>query len=483
MKFSENHKTYKLIALFLVFFIMFSLMPQSASALEDPNIVTAAALLVDSDADQVLYSKNADARRAPASLTKVMTVMLAIEAYERGEVSLTDVVTVSDNAYYDVTADGSSANLKAGEEISFEDLLYCAMIASANEACNVLAEYVAGDTESFIALMNERAAELGCTGTHFANCHGLPNDDHYSTANDLMLITKCALDKPIFKNIVSTASYTVPATNLSEPRELVSTNQLIRSETAYYYSYASGVKTGYTDAAGYCLISTAMRDGRTLIAVVLGGQSTTQEDGTTLIESFSESIRLLEWGFNNFSYQEIISTINLIDEIPVELGKGSSSVVLRPSRSITALLPNDVDILSTKLDIRIYNEENGETLYAPISQGSVLGEMDVTLDGVSYGTVPLIANTAVELNRIAYIKYQISSTLSNKYVRLGIIGFAALLLAYVLYIIIYNVNRRRKKAVADELARKRIAEMRRREAERSTTGKSFEEIEALHRRR
>lgn len=467
------------ISVLLIIFSLFSIATPYASALEDPDIQAEAALLVESTTGQILYQKNIDARRAPASLTKIMTVMLAIESYTAGDVSLDDVVTVSSNAYAGITADGSTAGLQEGEELSFLELLYCAMLASANEACNVLAEYLAGDIDSFVDRMNQRAAELGCTGTHFVNTHGMPNDNHYSTAYDLYLITRNAMSLPLFEDIVSVHSHTVPATNLSEARQLTSTNMLLNPNSRYYYEHASGVKTGHTDAAGYCLISTASNEDRHMISVVLGANSVVIEDGTTQVQSFSETIRLFDWGFENFSYQEILSTMNLVTEVPVRLARGRSSVVLRPAESISALLANDVDINSAVLTPTVYNVENNQELFAPIDQGTVLGSVSVFLDGVDYGSVNLVANTAVTLDKLAYIKYEISSTLSNTWVRLFIILLFLLLGLYIAFIIIYNKNRRKRKKAADILARKRIEELRR--GEGASTGHSFEEIEDRHR--
>ncbi len=450
-----------------------------ALALDDPDIKSQAALLVESTTGQILYSKNADAQRAPASLTKVMTVMLAIEAYNAGQVELNDIVTISNTAYADISSDGSTAGLLAGEQIEFHDLLYCAMLASANEACNALAEYISGDRDSFVELMNQRAQELGCKNTHFTNTHGMPDDNHYSTAYDLYLITANALSYPLFNEIVSAASYTVPATNLSEPRELTSTNFLIRPESRYYYEYASGVKTGHTEAAGYCLISTASNEDRHMISVVLGAESVVIEDGTTQVQSFSETVRLFNWGFDNFSYREVLSTTDLVTEVPVDLAKGRSSLVLCPENSISVLLSNDADLSQVELSYTVNSTENGTSLMAPIDQGTVLGSVSVSLDGVEYGSAALVANTAVELDRFAYIKYEIGRTLSNTFVRIIIFLLFLLLAAYIAFIIIYNKNRRKRKTAADAYARKRVEELRR--GEGATTGSTFEEIEAMRR--
>ncbi len=450
----------------------------SARALDDPAILAEASLLVDMDTGSVLYAMNETDRRAPASLTKIMTVLLAIEASERGDIALTDIVTVSDDVYSDIGPDGSSVGLKAGEQLTFEQLLYCAMLASANEGCNAIAEAVAGDIGTFVSMMNSRATELGCTSTNFVNTHGMPNDGHYTTAQDLSLIASEAMDHSLFRRIVSTQSYTVPATNLSVERVLRNTNNLLASNSTYYYEYATGVKTGNTEAAGYCLVATATQEGRDLMAIILGAKTVTLEDGRTQVQSFTEARRLLEWGFENFSYRDLLTTMKLLAEVPVELGLGAGSVVLRPEKNVTALLPNDIDLDDVKLDTKLYNNA---PLKAPVEQGTVLGEVSVSFNGVDYGTVNLIANTKIELDKAAFIGAEVKSTLSNKYVRLGITLFIILLILYLAFIFYYNIRRRNKRRVAAELARERVEAYRR--SQEPSTGKSFEEIEARHKER
>lgn len=458
--------------------VIFSALAPSAGAVSDPAILAESALLVDMDTGAVLYSMNENERRAPASLTKIMTLLLAVEAYERDEVSLTDIITVNGDAFSDIGSDGSSAGLKAGEDLTFEQLLYCAMLASANESCNVISSVVAGDIPTFVAMMNTRASELGCTRTNFVNTHGMPASNHYSTAYDLYLIASEAMEHSLFKRIVSTQSYTVPATNVSGERILRSTNNLINPSSTYYFEYATGIKTGYTDAAGYCLVASAQQEGRELLSVVLGAQSVVLEDGRTQVQSFSESRRLLQWGFDNFSYKDLLTTMKLMAEIPVELGLGASSVVLRPETNVTALLPNDADLSEVELEPKLFTQD---PLTAPVEQGTVLGEVTVKFNGVDYGTVNLVANTKIELDRAAYIGSEVKNTLANKYVRLAITLFIIFIILYAAFIIYYNIRRRNKRRVAASLARQRVEAYRR--SQETSTGKSFEEIEALHRQR
>ena len=301
-------------------------------------------LLVDEDSGQYYYTRNIDAKAYPASLTKIMTLLLAVEAVERGDVQLDDTVTAYADCNADMVEGASNADIKVGETMTFEDFLYCAMISSANEACNVVAEYVCGSISAFVQRMNARAQELGCTGTHFVNPHGLPNDDHYTTAHDLYRITKEALSHELFATICNTVKHTVPATNLSDERTLSNTNGLINPESpmyrGYYYEYAKGVKTGHTEAAGYCLVSTAEKDGVRLLCVVLGGKGTARANGTTDFGSFSDTLTAYRWVFSNYGWRDIVSASDLVCEVPVRYGRDSDGVTVRPAQSISAVLPS-----------------------------------------------------------------------------------------------------------------------------------------------
>lgn len=186
-------KKIRLLPIFLLMVLLVSILAPQALALEAPELTSTAGILVDMDSGRVLFEKNADQKAYPASLTKVMTVLVAVEAVEKGEFSLTDSVTASDSCLEGMVDDGSTAGIVPGETMSLKDLLYCALLASANEACNVIGEYIGGTVSGFVDMMNARASELGCTGTHFANTHGLPDDNHYTTARDMALIYREAL--------------------------------------------------------------------------------------------------------------------------------------------------------------------------------------------------------------------------------------------------------------------------------------------------
>ena len=224
--------------------------------LEMPTLNSKSILLLDRDSGKVLYSRNPDKKMEPASLTKIVTCLIAVEAIEAGTISEDEKVEASKHCMDGLDEESSSTGIVPGERLTMKDLLYCALLGSAGEACNIIAESLAGNISDFVEAMNERVLDLGCTGTHFVNTHGMPANDHYSTASDMMLISAEAMSHPLFAEICNTVSYTVPSTNKSDERIVYNSNALICSQGIYggnfLYSYAAGIKTGHTAAAGYC---------------------------------------------------------------------------------------------------------------------------------------------------------------------------------------------------------------------------------------
>ena len=232
---------------------------QEAIVSADPNFTVAAkaALLIDLNTGRTVYEQDADERVYPASLTKIMTCLIALE-----NGNLSDVITIDEAALAGLDQDSSVVGLQVGEQITLEDLLYCMMVHSGNDAANAVAEYIAGSTADFVRMMNERAYALGCKDTHFNNPHGLHDESHY--------ITQAALKSENFRQIVDTAEYVIPESATGQEHKLKTTNLLIYESTgnSLYYPRATGVKTGYTSAAGRCLVATAEDDGIRFLSVL-----------------------------------------------------------------------------------------------------------------------------------------------------------------------------------------------------------------------
>lgn len=482
MKLSKKIRSFCSVFLIVVLLLsMTSFLSINASALEDPAPEANAVFVFEGTSDTVLYSLSANERIAPASTTKVMTAMLVLDYIDTGSVSETDIVTVAEESTFDLIADGSTQNIRPGEEMSVGNLLRCAMISSANEACNALGIYISGSIENFVSEMNAKAKALGCTGTHFANTHGLPNDNHYTTAHDICKIFAAAYKYPAFREIIKTREYTVPATNLSKTRTLTNTNRLLGENNREYYEFCTGGKTGYTDAAGYCLVSASEQNGLTVFAAVMGTEAVTLDDGYRQTKSFSESKKLYEWAFANFSVRTMLSEGDLVKEIPVKLGDGADSVVLCPDSSISALLPNDADLSLCTYDIEVFNTDEDGSFTAPISKGERVGTLVLKYQGKEYGTVDLITNRSIDLQKIEFVKEEVKNVLGNKWIKIFIFAIIFLFVAYFAFVIIYNANRRKKRRAAHAAAIKRMEELRRNEG--PTTGKSFEDIVEKHHRR
>ena len=450
-------KKYKFFSFILIISLIFSIFTFPASAIDQPFIEARAAILVNAETGEVYYEMNADTILPPASLTKVMTALLAFEAIERGEIALDDMVTASYTSHNDLTLDGSSQNIIPGGTMSLEGLLYCMLVSSANEACNIVGEYITdGSISQFISLMNSRAEELGCTNTHFVNAHGLPSDQHLSTARDLAIISAAALKHPMFVGIVNTVYKEIDPTNKADSRYLINTNYLINPDRSqYYFSEARGIKTGSTNAAGQCLTSYILKDDVPIISVVLGCERLEREDGTYEVKSFTQTKKLMQWFLENYSTKEIISTTDLICEVPVDMAEGTDSVVVRPQENVSMLLPNDVDPVALQRNYIIHSQQEGaEPLVAPVSAGDVLGEISFIYNGKTYGPINLVANTSVELSKLAHMKSEIKNTLNKTWVKWVIVALIAIVILYFAFVIRYNTIRRRRRKAAHAAAKR-----------------------------
>lgn len=420
----------RLPAFLCIFIVSLGILPLRALAGTELEPITApAAILVDTYDGSILYDKNSREQRPPASITKVMTALLVLEAMDRGELQADTMITASANAVADLTKDSSTQNIQPGEQMSVENLLYCLLCPSANEAANILAEAVSGDVPAFVEKMNARAAELGMTSTHFVNPHGLHNDRHYSSAYDIYLMVKQAMTNPLFQKIVATTRYTVPATNLSGERTFTNTNALLtdRKFPGYTYSFATGVKTGSTLEAGFCLASSAQKNGRTLIAVVLGGKNIANANGGVTRLQFLESIYLFKWGFSNFKLTTLVGPDTLMREVPVDWGKQAAHVVAVPSKTIEAILPVDYNAELLTTDITLSQDK----LRAPVAQNQTLGTIQVTYDGKDYGSVDLVASNAVERSIVRMFVSMLKTLFTSPILWLG--ALALLILAFLRY--------------------------------------------------
>jgi len=421
-------KKRRFLSLFLSLLLLAASMAAPAAAAGDSFEANArAALLVDVGTGETLYGKNIHERNYPASITKVMTALLVLEAVDAGRLRLDQEVTASESAFENLAADGSTANIKPGETMSVENLLNCLLIVSANEAAHILAEAVGGSVENFVLLMNQRAELLGCADTHFANPSGLHSDRHYTSAWDIYLFTREAMKHDAFMEIVGRKAYTVPETNVSKARELHSTNYLISTWRTgwpgYYYEDARGIKTGSTPEAGNCLVACATRGTRQLVSVVLGAEKVKLDDGKTETRSFSETIRLFDHGFDDFKRMNLLDADEFICEVPVELSSEANYVVAHPAEGLERMVPADLtaDELTRTVSL------NGESVDAPVAEGDELGTITVSYGGIEYGTVPLLALNDVPASWLLTKQREAKEFIARPWVRLAAAGVGVLI--------------------------------------------------------
>ncbi len=335
-----------------------------ADPVPPPEVGAASALLVDLGHQQSLFAESAQARRPVASLTKLMTALIVV-----ARTKPSDVVTVDPDAVFDADRFGSSSilGLRAGEQLSVRELLYGLLLASANDAAVALAIHVSGGAGAFVDAMNQRAAALGMRNTMFRSSNGL-DDRGYSTAEDLVRLVRAVRRSPLLRRIVATKFHDVPAPGGEEPRHIQNRNPLL-----WLYPGATGMKTGFTAGAGHCTIATAERDGRTLVAVVLGARS----------DPFSSAAALLNHGFEGFTEHTFVSAGESLGMLALDGG----AVPVRAGAALAALVP----VASTGSARRSIHADT--KVGFPPAPGDVVGTIEVTLEGASLGSVPMVVRS------------------------------------------------------------------------------------------
>lgn len=436
-------KKKRILSFFFTIIVLLSLMlPQAyaaSSVLDGMKVKADAALLMNMDSDTVLFQQDADKKIYPASITKVMTALLVLEAVESGQLTMDQKLTAGATMWDGLDWDTSTADIKMGEKLTVKELLSCMLIASAGEAANVLAVGVSGSIESFVQKMNEKAAAIGCTGTHFTNPSGMPDTDHYTTCNDIYLMAKAAMQYEEFRKIVAETECKVRKTNMSDVRDYFSTNGLLSNMryAGYMYSSCIGIKTGYTDEAGYCLLSAAQQNGKTLVAVVMGCDNPVDKAGNVKRLQFSESSRLLQWGFDNFEVQDILDSTFPAGEVKVTLSKEADHVTAVPEKTVSAELPRDIKMEDFDISTALYKE-----VAAPVKKGDKLGKMTVSLDGVDYGSVDLVAANDVAQSKWMARKAALQNLFSLVWVRILLL---VLLVCIIAFLIRMRIGKRRRR--------------------------------------
>lgn len=418
------------------------------------------AYLENLEYNAVIFDINADERRAPASLTKIATAAVVLKECAEKNIDLENtLVTVPSYALKLLdNTDSSTAGLNAGEQLSVLNLLYCLLLSSGNDAANVLADYIGdGQIQTFVDKMNALAAELGCADTHFNNAHGLDDDAHYSTARDLVKITKYALNSfPVFEKITSTYEYTLPATNASEPRKMTNTNSLITTETSsgYYYKYARGVKTGTTENAGRCVISTAKKDGQTYICAIMGGEWK-DFTGDELRDNgaFLDCKALFEWAFANMKVRTVSDPTQIITVVGLKLSWTADHLRLVPQTTQKMLVPSSVD--SDTVSVVPVSESLPQSVDAPVKKGDVVAKAKIMYADETIGEINLVAAESVNRSVILFVLSKIKSAVTSLPFKIGVAAAVAAAVGYVILNIAYNKKKRKIRMVTNDYRKMR----------------------------
>lgn len=339
------------------------------------------AIVYEANSQTLMYAWNPDAQMYPASLVKILTALLAIE---KGDLS--EIVTVTQSAVSSVPYDAVSAKLAVGEKLTLEELLYCMLTGSANDAAAVIAEHISGSQSAFVEEMNQYAQTVGCTATQFTNAHGLHDDNQHTTARDCARILDAALKEPVFKAIFTATEYTVPATNLSPERKLTSGNSMKDTTSKLYYdSRVIGGRTGVAQDGRRCLASAAESNGMLVISIVMGAESVYQDDGYSAISigGYKETTKLYDACLSGYKTAQILRAEQVLRQVSVE--GAQNDLLIGPQISVSTVLPEDISIAN--LSFRYADKP----ITLPVSRGEHISDVQIWHGNMCVAQAPLYA--------------------------------------------------------------------------------------------
>lgn len=409
------------------------------------------AILYNTDTKSLVYEKKADMKRAPAQLVQIMTAILAIEKSD----SLENVIECPANVYDEFEKyaqkypyeeypynEVTTCYIEEGEQLRVDSYISAMLLGSSCEAASAIAYSIGqGSVQNFVNMMNEKAKEIGAVNTHFTNPHGLYDEDQYTTARDMLIITEYALTVPGFAELAAQSTYSTGATNMSQEGHVFeNVNPMMLKESGqFYYNGTKGIKTGNSHQSGRCLVAMASRDGSNYIAVLMGGPL--ESDGEAEFTHIKDAINLFEWAFAYIKHQVVLPATQEIRSVKVNYAKGKDYINLKPANDVECMWP-------TTLDTAFINIEDIEYLYedlnAPIKAGEKLGVLTLKYQGSEITKVDLVAYSDVELSYIKYSMTLLESYLASDSLKKAVRAATGLSIAYVV-IVIYTINKRAKK--------------------------------------
>ena len=387
----------------------------STFAAEELKVEAEAAIIAEPSTGKIIYETESEEQKYPASVTKILTAILVLE-----NCKLDDVATCSQTALSNIPSAYVVAPLMVGEEMRVEDLLYALMLKSANDAAYVLAEHVGKTTEGFSEMMNNKAKEIGCKGTHFVNPNGVHSDDHYTTAYDMYLIAKYAMQNEEFRKIVSTEEYTLPATNkyTATDRVMKNTNYFLNKNSKFYNENVKGIKTGTTTQAGNCLVTDFEKDGIEFIAVILGAKTSDSK--------FTETEKMLDYAYENYEFTKMHDKDDVIRTVEIKKAtKDTKDLVLLIDDTVEVLKKKEISKDDITPDIKI-----NDNLEAPISKGQEIGTITYKVEDIEYSAKLIAGKDVVK---------------KTYYKEIGMTFLALIVILFIIRTININKRKRRKK--------------------------------------
>ena len=432
-------KKIMLILLILILNILLYDVTYASSFYTGSDIKSDSVTMLNMDTNTIVFEKNAKKRRSLASITKIMTYIVVydhVKDIDRTKIKVLDEVL----SPLDGT-ESSLAGIRAGDELSVSDLLHCLMIKSGNDAAVVLAHYVGGGSiDNFVSMMTQKAIEIGCEDTHFKNPHGLYDEDHYSTTSDICKMAKYALNIPGFSDITSKVEYDV----FKDGRPHIRTTNKMQDRLQggmYYYPYVKGIKTGYLNEAGFCLVSTAYKDGSNYMCAVLGGPQE-DEEGNSVNFAMIDSKKLYSWAFDELSIKTLLHENDPITEINVDLAWRKDKLMLSPESGFSTVVPKNLSLsdMEMKFDIP-------ESIDAPIERGDVIGTLYLSYGGDNIGTVKLISTETLPMSIVLYLIRMVKTIIFSKWFIIPLSIFVILFIFYIIFTVNKNVKKRKRKSL------------------------------------
>ena len=434
-----------LLSICLVIILILSVVtvPAGAYAPSEFSVNAEHCMLVNTDTNEILYKKNIDDKIYPASITKLLTALVVCENIK----DYNETVTI-DGVLLDslLGTDSSLSYVSAGEVLTIDQMLHYLLITSGNDIALSLANYIGGTVDGFTDMMNKTAKRLGMNSSNFVNPHGLPDNNHYTTVSDIHKLAVAAFSVDKIKEICSTSRHTIASTNKSGERLVATTNYLIDRSTTYYYKYCTGGKTGYTESAGRCIVSTAEKEGMHYLCIVMKADPNyTDDNGNSKRIEFVDTARLYEWAFNNFSYKTVIDKNEYISDLPVKLSWNDEYVQLLAGESLTVLVPNEAEKNSIEIDLDFLD---GKSKDAKIEQGELLAIANVYYANEKIGTIELVAAKDVKRSLMQYGWMLFTRSMGTIWFKLifAVIGITLLSYWVIATVQINSINKKRRRA-------------------------------------